>query len=278
LIIPHLLPQATFTELAEGAGGPDAVRLLQEAQLSKHLMLLHAIASAAGGSGHGPSAFRAGYELLARLQAGDPGADAWLLGLPHLGGWANDCLIHLEQGSGITARHLEPHSDRGDGVLVLIRPHDDVPKTLVLGRLIPILTAFLIEHNASATRPELRLRLRAVMHAGEIHLDDRGFYGDDLDVAFRLLEAPRLKKALKEAVGSPLVLVVSEQIFHTIIRQGYFEEDSYQPLGRVRVGNRHRRGWVHFPAPFYPDRPGAIRRPKGQLPPASLAIAPSASA
>ena len=35
------------------------------------------------------------------------------------------------------------------------------------------------------------MRLRAVVHAGEIHDDGRGFYGEDLDVAFRLLERRR---------------------------------------------------------------------------------------
>ena len=49
------------------------------------------------------------------------------------------------QDAGITARHLEPHTDRGDGVLILIRPLDDVPKTLVLGRLMPILAALLVD-------------------------------------------------------------------------------------------------------------------------------------
>ena len=70
----------------------------------------------------------------------------------------------LEQAlevAGIAARHLEPFTDRGDSVLMLIKPHDDVPKTLVLGRLVPILATLLAEHNASAARPELRMRLRA---------------------------------------------------------------------------------------------------------------------
>jgi hypothetical protein len=176
------------------------------------------------------------------------------------------------QAAGITARHLEPHTDRGDGVLILIRPHDDVPKTLVLGRLMPILTALLTEHNGSVTRPELRLRLRAVVHAGEVHGDDRGFYGDDLDAACRLLDSPKLKQALQEAVASPLVLAVSEEIFTGIVQHGYLDAGPYQPLGRVRVGNRNRRGWVHVPAPIYPDPPDVIRRPNGQLPPMSLAI------
>ncbi len=100
-----------------------------------------------------------------------------------------DVLDRALEAAGIGARHLEPFTDRGDSVLILIKPHDDVPKTLLLGQLVPILTALLAEHNAAAVRPELRMRLRAVVHAGEIHEDDKGFYGDDLDAAFRLLEA-----------------------------------------------------------------------------------------
>jgi hypothetical protein len=179
------------------------------------------------------------------------------------------------QVTGITAGHLEPHTDRGDGVLILIRPHDEVPKTLVLGRLLPILSALLTEHNASATRPELRLRLRAVVHAGEIHGDDRGFYGDDIDTACRLLDSPKLRMALREAITSPLVLAVSEEIFTGIIQQGYLDAGPYQPLGRIRVGNRNRRGWVHVPVPAELDHLATIPRPRNPVPPTSMAIAPA---
>jgi hypothetical protein len=182
----------------------------------------------------------------------------------------------LEQGleaAGIAARHLEPFTDRGDSVLILIKPHDEVPKTLVLGRLIPILADMLAEHNASVGRPELRMRLRAVVHAGEIHEDTNGFYGDDLDAAFRLLEAPALKQALKKAENAPLILVVSEEIFHGIVQQGYLDESSYQPLVRIKVGRRQRRGWSHIPEPLIPD-PRASRGPRGQLPSGPLSIVP----
>jgi len=99
LITHHLLPEAAFNALAEGGGDQAAIQLLHHAQLSKHLMLLQAIAGASAGTDRGSAAFRAGFELLARIQATDPGAGAWLLGLPHLGGWAHDCLIRLDQGS-----------------------------------------------------------------------------------------------------------------------------------------------------------------------------------
>jgi hypothetical protein len=178
------------------------------------------------------------------------------------------------EAAGIAARHLEPFTDRGDSVLILIKPHDEVPKTLVLGRLIPILADLLTEHNASVSQPELRMRLRAVVHAGEVHEDSKGFYGDDLDAAFRLLEAPALKKAFKEAAAAPLILVVSEEIFNGIVQQGYLDDSSYWPLVRVKVGRRLRRGWAHVPEPLTPDQPGASRRPRGQLPSTPLSIAP----
>ena len=102
----HPLPEAAFTELAEGGGGPAAMWRLGEAQRSKHMMLLHAIAEAATGSETGPVAFRAGYEQLARIQDTAPGAADWLLGLPHLGGWVHDTLIHLDQGTAADFGHF----------------------------------------------------------------------------------------------------------------------------------------------------------------------------
>ena len=44
----HRLPEAAFTALAAGEGDPAVIRLLREAQRSKHTMLLAAIAEAAG--------------------------------------------------------------------------------------------------------------------------------------------------------------------------------------------------------------------------------------
>lgn len=170
----------------------------------------------------------------------------------------------------IAGQHLEPSADRGDGMLILIRPHDDVPKTALLGTLIPALTALLAEHNAAVPDPSLRMRLRVVVHAGEIHVDDWGFYGEELDVAFRLLDAPAVKRTLGAASRSPLALVISDEIFRTIIRHGYLDEEHYQPGVRVRVAGQQRRGWVSTPVPIAaqaagcdPELPAA--RPRFQV-------------
>jgi hypothetical protein len=182
----------------------------------------------------------------------------------------------LEQAlkaAGIAHRHLEELADRGDGVLILIRPHDDVPKTVLFGRLIPALTALLAEHNAAVAEPELQLRLRAVVHAGEVHDDGRGFYGDDIDVAFRLLESPTVKRVLRETPEAPLVLVISEEIWAGIVRHGYVDGGPYRQRIQVRVGERRRRGRVHLPVPVRSDLPVRIRRARTPLPGPSLAIA-----
>jgi HEXXH motif-containing protein len=109
LIDTHRLPEQAFAELAAGGGSAAVIGCLREAQRSKHAMLLHAISGAARDAdpaAPGTAAFLAGYQMLARIQAADPGAGAWLLDLPHLGGWAHDCLLHLEQRSAVDFAYL----------------------------------------------------------------------------------------------------------------------------------------------------------------------------
>ena len=157
-----------------------------------------------------------------------------------------DLLGRALEGAEITDDHLEQVTDRGDGALLLIRPHDDVPKTVLFDRFIPLLTALLAEYNADVPQPALQIRLRAVVHAGEVHADSRGFYGESIDIAIRLLDSAAVKKALKET-ASPLVLVVSEEIHSNIVCHRSADTDAYRPLVRVRVATRQHRGWVHVP-------------------------------
>ena len=184
-----------------------------------------------------------------------------------------DLLERALRAAGIGPRHLEELADRGDGVLILIRPYDDVPKTVLLGRLIPALTALLAEYNAAVADPELRMRLRAVVHAGEVHNDGWGFYGDDIDVAFRLLEAPTVKRVLRDAPEAPLVLVVSEEIWAGVVRHGYVDGGSYQQRVQVKVGERRRRGRVHLPVPARSGLSALVPRSRTPLTPGSRAVA-----
>jgi len=177
------------------------------------------------------------------------------------------------RAAGITEEHCDPLTDRGDGVLALVHPDDDLPKTLLLNPLVPALVTLLADRNASlagAERHRRELRLRAVVHAGEVHYDGKGYFGEALDVAFRLLDAPRLKDCLRRAV-TPLALVVSEDIYWSIVRHDYegIPESAFDPLVGVRVAGRRRQGWVHVPVPQpAPERTAlatAAGRPKAMI-------------
>jgi class 3 adenylate cyclase len=148
--------------------------------------------------------------------------------------------------AGIQPRHRDRFVDRGDGVLALIHPVDQAPKAILLGRVVPVLNQLLADYNAS--RPQQLLRIRVVVHAGEVSYDANGCFGEALDVAFRLLDAAKVKKALKTAVG-PLLLVVSEEIYRTVVRHGYggIDRQAFRRLVRVQIAGNRYPGWIHAP-------------------------------
>jgi hypothetical protein len=155
------------------------------------------------------------------------------------------------RSAGIHQRYRDRFIDRGDGILALIRPVDQVPKALLLNRAIPAFSRLLTDHNASlprSSRTQRQLRVRVVVHAGEVHYDANGCFGEALDVAFRLLDAARVKNMLRDAAGS-LILVVSGNIYSSVVRHGYdgIDQRAFHPLVRVIIaGNRHS-GWIHLP-------------------------------
>lgn len=114
-------------------------------------------------------------------------------------------------------------STAATGSWVLIHPVEQAPKAILLNHAIPTLNRLLTDCNATLpqfSRPQRQLRLRAVMHAGEIHYDSNGCFGHALDIAFRLLDAPPVKKALRMTSGL-LALVVSGDIYRSVVHHGY---------------------------------------------------------
>jgi hypothetical protein len=153
--------------------------------------------------------------------------------------------------AGIDRRHRDRFIDRGDGILALIRPADQVPKSLLLNRVFPLLNRLLSEHNAALPRlsqPQRQLRVRVVMHAGEIHYDANGAFGEALDIAFRLLDAAPVKRTLRES-ADPLILVISGDIYSSVARHGYdgVDDQAFRQLVRVQVAGRRYPGWINLP-------------------------------
>jgi hypothetical protein len=141
--------------------------------------------------------------------------------------------------AGIEKTHHDPLVDCGDGILAIIHPI--VPKTVLLDTVIPALGEQLTKQDD--------IQLRAVVHAGEVHYDHRGCFGESLDLSFRLLDAPGLKQLLRES-AEPLAVVLSEDIYRTVVRHGYdrIDADRFAPLVQTRVAGQSHRGWVRLPS------------------------------
>ena len=150
-------------------------------------------------------------------------------------------------------------SDQGDGVLVLLSA--EVPKTRVLPWLVLRLAAALSRYNRAAP-PRQRVRLRVVLHAGEVARDAYGHASKDLNLTFRLLDSDALRGPLAQGDAS-LVLLVSHSIFDDIVRQGYHGIDpaAFQPL-HVVAKNTHARAWLYLPgrrhAPHQGEHAGVV--------------------
>lgn len=150
---------------------------------------------------------------------------------------------------GIQQRHRDRFVDRGDSILALIHPVDQAPKAVLLNRVIPTLSRLLTDYNTSlprASQSQLQLRIRVVIHAGEVQYDANGCFGEALDIAFRLLDATHVKKEL-QAAHDPLILVISGDIYRTVVRHGHegIDADAFHLLVRVHVAGNCYQGWIH---------------------------------
>ena len=158
-------------------------------------------------------------------------------------------------------------TDQGDGVLVLLGA--EIPKTRVLPWLILRLAGGLNRHNRTVA-PRLRLRLRVVLHAGEVASDTHGHASKDLNLAFRLLDSDALRGPLAHGTTS-LVLLVSQSIHDDIVRQGFqgIDPEAFQPLHAVGK-NTDAHAWLYLPGRQH--EPPMGERPAGS----DLATTPAA--
>lgn len=152
------------------------------------------------------------------------------------------CLRTAFAVSGIdwTACYCE---DRGDGALILVPP--EVPKSLLVVHLPEELSSVLRSHN-EAQAPESRIRVRLVVHAGEVHRDDYGVAGTAINVAFRLLEAGPLKRALSETSG-PVAVIASQWFFEEVIRHTPASWPATYRQVRVQVKETDELAWIRLP-------------------------------
>ncbi|WP_440901826.1 hypothetical protein [Actinosynnema sp.] len=105
----------------------------------------------------------------------------------------------------------------GDGCVVRVPPR--FPKAALVHPLLGTLSDLLHEHNEFASA-STRVRVRAVLHAGELAVDGRGMTGRTQVVVARLLDCAELRAALADAPSAAVALAVSERFYEDVVEQG----------------------------------------------------------
>jgi hypothetical protein len=139
--------------------------------------------------------------------------------------------------------------DRGDGIFILAGP--EVHKS-VFAEIVPsALVAALCRHNGAHPDPE-RIRVRMVLHAGEVTFDQHGVTAASVNLAFRLLECGPVKAELAASPGV-LAVIASSWFFDEVIRHSTADPAEYHAVP-VAVKETTTTGWICLP-----DHPGRLR-------------------
>jgi hypothetical protein len=171
--------------------------------------------------------------------------------------------------SGIGAASVRME-DRGDGVYLLVSA--DVSKRLLIDPFIAVLDDGLA--GREVRQPGVRLRL--VVHHGEVLLDDEGSSGGAVDTAFAMVDSPQLREALRNTKRGRMAVVVPDDLYLSVVR-GYPSPDPQQFRMRHLETKRGRlRTWVTVVGAT--EQPGSDRgvsaapEPRASLPQPSMHV------
>jgi NTP-dependent ternary conflict system VMAP-like protein len=139
--------------------------------------------------------------------------------------------------------------DRGDGAMILLPPEVDNSKLAdqLPSRLVAWLRRYNAVHSAAAA-----VQLRVALHAGEVYQDRHGAVSEAVNIAFRILEAPEARSALRLST-SVLALVVSDAFYRdVIVHDPAADPGSYRRIP-VTVKETSTVAWLRLP-----DRAAAV--------------------
>jgi hypothetical protein len=154
-----------------------------------------------------------------------------------------DILQDAFQGSGLPWAECH-HEDRGDGMLVVLPPH--VPGYGLIDPLPERLRGLIRRHNR-VSRESAQMQLRAAVNIGLVDRDDHGLVGDDINLLFRMLDAPPLRRALTDS-GAELALAVSRYVHDSLVvrHPSLVDPAQFRPLA-TRVKRTRIHAWLYVP-------------------------------
>lgn len=128
----------------------------------------------------------------------------------------------------------------GDGALILAPP--SLPKSWFVDHVPRALATALHRHNTRHPVEE-EIRLRMVLHAGEVIFDEIGAASPAIILASRLLDAHPLRTALIQSSGT-LALITSAWFFDEVIRHSQDADPATFREVAVKVKETSTTAWI----------------------------------
>nr|WP_052477699.1 hypothetical protein [Kibdelosporangium sp. MJ126-NF4]CEL13370.1 hypothetical protein [Kibdelosporangium sp. MJ126-NF4]CTQ99060.1 hypothetical protein [Kibdelosporangium sp. MJ126-NF4] len=157
-----------------------------------------------------------------------------------------DMLREAFDASGIPWKQCY-HEDRGDGAVILIPA--EFPKVWLVDNWQQRLLAALRRYNA-VHAPEARIRLRVVVHHGEVYQNRDGVVSHAVNLAFRILGASEAQTQ-QSATDAMLALIVSDDFYRDVV----VDEPAADPATyrRIAVSVKQTQTVAWFRLPGVPD-------------------------
>ncbi|MER6666185.1 hypothetical protein ABT256_16720 [Amycolatopsis japonica] len=158
--------------------------------------------------------------------------------------------------------------DRGDGVLVIVPT--ETPRAVLLG---PVLTEFASRVESTERLPSgWACETRVAFQAGEVHQDENGFVGSDVNHAFRLVDSDVLREALS-ATDRRCAVLVSDVLYQATVRHGYdqIDPDAFHRT-TVHVKDVVATAWLSIPGDAATAHEVAARQHEPRRPTARNAV------
>jgi hypothetical protein len=148
-----------------------------------------------------------------------------------------------EAGSPPEADEIQ---EQGDGGIAFLPTGGEVDEPRLIVGLINALRIGLAELNEDLA-DAAQIRLRVALHQGVIHRAAHGYVGPAVIEACRLRDAEVVRGALAQA-AAPLVVVVSDSLYHDVLSQGYHGLPA-SAFARVDVQAKRysATGWLYVP-------------------------------
>jgi class 3 adenylate cyclase len=149
--------------------------------------------------------------------------------------------------------------EQGDGGLILLPTGSGVDEPLMIARFLAALEAGLAALNRNLIKTA-RIRMRVVLVEGVVFAGANGYVGDAVVAAFRMCDAPPVRRALAAAPEASLAVVVSDGLYHDVVRHGHHGLPGARFTRQVLdVKEFSQAGWLYVgpgegPVPAAPGR------------------------